>query len=317
MSTTHPFLRDVEEPRFKLWQAGVIAAALLLLLFLMIQKSGWMQFSLSPEELLEMQAMREQRQRDLSFRFLDEAQNVAQQDNPKYLSDADRRAESEPMELDPDNEDPFSKGDTYELVNQNPKAVDSPVSQGSRPAPQRAEMPEKHDDEPQPIADDPIFQLENGPKPYRPPSAEEVAHSQQAAQARIARESTSSASAAEGRYDNQSGKRSPHMGFSVDTAGHDLGPYLKQLIELVRSNWRIPEIARLEASGVVVVYFELHQNGMIEQTTVIQNSDYEPLDMSSYNAVRNVYQAPPLPKHIQEEWIPIKFAFYYNVRPPR
>lgn len=318
------FMREEDEPRFKLWQASMIAVVVLALLLLLVDRSRAFDVSLSPEELAELRAIQAEKERDLVFRFIEAPTEERKEDDAKYMSDADRVIQSAELpEQEVDNEDPVSLGDSIELENQQPAPMlPNEVAQTAQAEtkPQQAE-PEPESDEPQPLEEnpDPVFQLVDGPKPYRPLTEKEVEQSKKAAESRIEREASrpSVASVPGRRYDNPTGRQAPNVGFNIDTSGHDLGPYLKKLVELVKSNWRIPEIARLEASGVVVVYFELHQDGMVKATSVIQNSDFEPLDASSYNAIRNVYQAPPLPDHIEEPWIPIKFSFYYNVRPPR
>ncbi len=314
-------IREIEEPKFKFWQALVLASLFLLLLYLLADRSHSL-FALSEDEIAAMKAQKDELSRDMTFRFIDTPEEERESEADVF-SDADRVAKSQELpETQVDNSDPVSQGDSYELVQNTPSVA---AKESAQVLPQKESSEAKPSeplakDEPEPLdpADDPIFQLENGPKPYRPPTSDELAKSQKKAEKQLERDANKASSAAPSlrSYDNDSGRRTPQIGFNIDTGGHDLGPYLKKLVELVKSNWRIPEIARLEAGGIVVVYFELHQNGMIEQTTVIQNSDFEPLDTSSYNAVRNVYQAPPLPSHIEEPWIPIKFSFYYNVRPP-
>ena len=107
----------------------------------------------------------------------------------------------------------------------------------------------------------------------------------------------------------------PQTGISVETSRDDIGAYLKILRQLVKGNWRIPPIGRYEVSGVAVVYFKLYKDGRITEAAVVSSSTYEELDSSALKAVTNSYQAPPLPPNVEEEWLPMKFGFYYNIRP--
>ena len=117
------------------------------------------------------------------------------------------------------------------------------------------------------------------------------------------------------RFDNPAGSSAPFLGVSVETKRSDLGPYLKILKQLIQGNWRIPNIARYEVSGVSGIFFKIRKDGTIEGVSIGHSSTFEPLDVAALNAVTNTNPAPPLPSHVEEEWIPIKFGFYYNVRP--
>src|SRR5205823_12289733 len=65
-----------------------------------------------------------------------------------------------------------------------------------------------------------------------------------------------------------------------DTKGYDFGPYMNQVVNRVRVNWYtlIPEIARLDTQGRVVIIFTISQNGTIENTHIVANSGKDPLD---------------------------------------
>ena len=103
-------------------------------------------------------------------------------------------------------------------------------------------------------------------------------------------------------------------GLSIETSRDDLGAYFKILRQLVKGNWRVPSIARFEVSGVSAVSFRIHKNGKISHVVLSDSSSHEPLDTSSMNAIINT-SPPPLPDHVEEDWIPVRFGFYYNMRP--
>lgn len=335
--------RDIERPRFTLQSGTLYAVLFLLLLFLSLDQTRALNIELSPEKIEELRQQQEELQRDMLFRFVDSPEDQVEPEKNVALSDLNRVAKSMTNEeLDPQNDDPFSRGNSYELLQRNeeqptsdPETQAKPLDADQVPSEAAPSQPE----EPQPVKNDeeekdiPELDTEHNseqigkmptwagaPRPYRPPTQEELAQANEAAKQAMAKENifrSKNKARQEKQYDNIQGRATPSIGFSVDTAGHDLGPYLKRFVQLVRGNWRIPNIARLEASGVSVIQFRLHQNGHITHAGVFTESGFEALDTSSLNAIVNTHPAPPLPEHIKEEWIPIKFSFFYNMRPRR
>lgn len=341
--------REEEKPKFNFRTAFFLSLLLLLLLFFIIRETR--PFALSAQELAMLAERKEALERELTFRFLDEPANVDENEDPEFLSDANRvKASQEKAEMEPENNDPISRGDTYELEN---APVPAPVTQPTPPSPavdqpeQQAqpqaaeaskseplENPNEVQDEPQEVEPSEVEAPEpspldpskgnipidpGAPKPFRPLSkADREAAKERAAEELRRLQSQPTASVPPGggqRFDNPAGSPNERLGFSIDTGQHQLGPYLEVLKQLVKANWRVPSIARYEVSGIAVVSFNLHQDGLITDATITRSAEIEPLDTSSLNAIINVYKAPPLPQHIKEDKIPIRFAFYYNVRP--
>jgi TonB family protein len=346
--TKMPFpFREPQPDRFGLRHSLGLALLLLMLLFWLMDQFGWFSFEMDPATLAQLQQEQALLQRDMVFRFVDSPPDDLTPKPDAALSDADRQAKSKTEEeLEPENNDPFSRGDTYELtdseggspseplpstkaqkadpdtasnVSESPLKPPAPVMQAKQEREKKKTDTEEGTTESSPQGNLPTWS--GMPKPYQPPSQTTVAEAESQAQQALrslSQQSEAQRTAQEGkRHQNLQGKRMPHIGFSVDTAGHELGPYLQRLIDLVRSNWRIPNIARLEASGVTAIAFDLYQDGSIKEARVYSESGFEALDAASLNAITNTHPAPPLPQHIKEASIPIEFGFYYNVRPPR
>lgn len=351
--------REEDNPRFSFNKALLPSLLLLLLLFIGFEQVR--PFTLSAEEQARLEEEAEAMSREMTFRFVDApAESMPENPDAKYFSDADRtlKSQEQPTE-EPENDDPASTGNTYELEQaqqpspQNQAAQPSVASPNSAPAaaqpplpplPQADSQPEQTTAETEPqqadeeneVPDEPVEvegerdAFESGqvptapgaPKPYRPLSQKERAEITERAkrdmslQSQLSRQQAAAPSGGN-RYHNPGGRATPNLGFSIDTAGHDLGPYLRILTQLVKSNWRVPTIAQFEVSGVTVVGFKLHKDGRITDAVVLVQSEHQPLDVSALNAITNTYKAPPLPDHIDEPWIPIKFAFYFNMRPAR
>lgn len=164
--------------------------------------------------------------------------------------------------------------------------------------------------------DAPLF--EGGPKPYRKLSEaqkQELAAKAQQEMKAVSLSETMGNSSDSGTYHNPDGRNAPTLGLSVETNRSDMGEYLKILRQLIKGNWRIPAIARFEVAGVTGVAFNIHKDGRITDVELIKGSGYDPLDVSATNAITTTYQAPPLPDHVDEDPVPMKFAFYYNMRP--
>ena len=332
MQTYH--FREEDSPRFNIRRASIVALVLLLILLFMAAKANPLQ--LSPEEIEEMAALQEMRQRDMVFRFIDTPEQVEENPEAEFLSDANRIKQSSPQLTEtPKNQDPVSIGNSFELKQEplptvpskpqqaqaqqqtTEKATNQKDSNTPKETPEEPEEPQDSTEEPDPLASETPLR-ENDPytpKPYRKLSKNERKDLQKRAELEMVARDSSPSGALTERFDNPDGAAANQTGFSIDTAGHDLGPYLNILKQLVKSNWRIPSIARFEVRGFAVIDFKLHQDGRITDAYIYTQSGHEPLDTASLNAITGIFKAPPLPGHIKEPWIPIKFGFYYNMRP--
>lgn len=339
--------REEEKPRFGFRTALLLSLLLLALLFFVVRQAR--PFSLSQEELALLAERKQELERELTFRFLDEPENVEENDNPEFLSDANRVKESQQQaEVEPENNDPISQGDTFELENapvagpqNNPTppslAINQPELQAQPKVAEASpaeENPNEVQEEPEEVEPSEVeapepspFEPSQGkvaldpgaPKPFKPLSKadREAVKERAAAELRrmVSQPSPATPPGGGSRFDNPAGSPSERLGFSIDTGEHQLGPYLEVLKQLVKANWRVPSIARFEVSGIAVVTFNLHKDGRITDAFISRSAEIEPLDTSSLNAIVNVVKAPPLPQHIKEDKIPIRFAFYYNIRP--
>jgi len=320
----HSPFPEAERPRFTLSQAMLMVLLIVLALMWWAESRSWSPFTLSARELAALREEQQEQERDLVFRFLNAPTIEEAPPEVDFYSDANREFLSrQDQELPPENDDPISRGDTYELEQRSANPVPLPRNPVTVPTdqPPLPEVTESEATETESAQEDPsiIPQFDGGPKPYRKPTQQEQELARKRAQKQMAIASTAPSRGPgydRNQYENPMGRSAPKLGFSIDTAGHDLGPYLNKLKQLVRGHWRIPTIAQFEVSGFAVVEFKLHRDGRITDTVVRQSSRYEPLDVSAFNAIHTIHTAPPLPSHIDEEWIPIKFGFYFNMRPP-
>ena len=117
-------------------------------------------------------------------------------------------------------------------------------------------------------------------------------------------------------YDSRNGGLVIPGDFSIDTQGFNLGPYAKKIQQIVRANWKVPEVARnLYLKGEVVIAFDILRNGSIENIGIMKKTGIDPLDMSAEFAIKYSNPLPPLPDFIKRDRIHVKWSFYYNERP--
>jgi len=117
-------------------------------------------------------------------------------------------------------------------------------------------------------------------------------------------------------YDSRNGGLTIPGNFSIDTQGFDLGPYAKKVQQIVRANWKVPEVARnLYLKGRVVIEFDILKDGTIQNIGILKKTGVDPLDMSAEFAIKYSNPFPPLPDFVKQDKIHVKWSFYYNERP--
>ncbi len=117
-------------------------------------------------------------------------------------------------------------------------------------------------------------------------------------------------------YDSKNGGLVIPGNFSIDTQGFDLGPYAKKVQQIVRANWKVPEVARnLYLKGQVVIAFDILKDGTIQNIELLKKTSVAPMDMSAEFAIKYSNPFPPLPDFIKQDKIHVKWSFYYNERP--
>ncbi len=102
-----------------------------------------------------------------------------------------------------------------------------------------------------------------------------------------------------------------------NTRGVDFGPYLAQILEIVRENWYavIPESARLGEKGESAVVFEILKDGSVPQLRLVASSGKSPLDRAAMAGIRASIPFPPLPSEFTGRHLVLQFNFFYNMAP--
>lgn len=102
-----------------------------------------------------------------------------------------------------------------------------------------------------------------------------------------------------------------------DTRGVDFGPYLAQILMIVRQNWYavIPESARLGERGRVALVFEILKDGSVPELRLLSSSGRPPLDRAAEASIRASNPFPPLPSQFTGKHLVLQFNYFYNMTP--
>lgn len=120
------------------------------------------------------------------------------------------------------------------------------------------------------------------------------------------------------------GQRQPtaHVGpmeVLTDTQGVDFGPYLAQVLHIVKQNWYsiIPESAGppLFKRGKVSIEFAIGKNGQVEGLHYMSGSGFVELDRAAYGGITASNPFPPLPREFGGQYLGLRFSFFYNPDP--
>jgi TonB family protein len=101
-----------------------------------------------------------------------------------------------------------------------------------------------------------------------------------------------------------------------DPQGADFKPYLRQILAIVRANWRrvIPESARMGTlRGRTVLEFIISRDGSIPKLVTADPSGSEPLDRAAVAGLSMSNPLPPLPADFKGLQVRLAFSFAYNM----
>jgi TonB family protein len=106
-----------------------------------------------------------------------------------------------------------------------------------------------------------------------------------------------------------------------DTQGVDFDPYLKKVVEAVKTKWfaEVPEIARppQNKKGMVAIEFVITKNGRIGGMKLSGPSGDISLDRAAWGGITASNPFPPLPTEFKGDYLALRFRFYYNPEPAK
>jgi len=109
----------------------------------------------------------------------------------------------------------------------------------------------------------------------------------------------------------QGGADQPGAEIQFDTYGVEFGPWIRQFVARVRSNWFIPQAA-FTARDFVVLQFNIHKNGRITNVAVVRPAAIASLTRAAVNAINASSPVDPLPAEYPVDPALFTVTFYYN-----
>ena len=133
------------------------------------------------------------------------------------------------------------------------------------------------------------------------------------------RDAASAAARAGGGGDYGSGSTSAHNGADSgaeilsDTLGVDFGPYIKQLLRILRASWYplIPEECAppLNKEGSTLIRFTINANGTVSAMHLDASTHDTAIDRAAWGSITGVGQFPPLPKQFKGPNLDLRIHF--------
>jgi outer membrane biosynthesis protein TonB len=232
------------------------------------------------------------------------------------ISDKNRVALSKPPQLD--------RKQLKELLDATkagrPGQTATAPQQSPAP-PANAQAPPPPEQQPQPAPSAPqVAKLQSPPVTRKPTfSTQPMSASQSIAQAAQAAAQT------HGKYagddgDNGLGQRQPAARGNVEIlSGHmgvDFGPYLQQVLHVVRENWirQLPESAMppLLKKGEVTIDFAILKDGSIAGMRYYSGSGDVSLDRAAYGGITASNPFQPLPGEFAGQYLSLRIRFILN-----
>jgi TonB family protein len=105
----------------------------------------------------------------------------------------------------------------------------------------------------------------------------------------------------------------------TDTMGVDFGPYLTQVVQIVKRNWYsiMPESVYppIFKQGKLAIEFEILKDGTVSGMTLRTSSGDVPLDRAAWGSITASAPLPPLPKEFPGKLLGLRFYYFYNLNP--
>lgn len=227
-------------------------------------------------------------------------------------SDINRRAASPFRSPNPTNDLPFSRGNTPEMVDQQPMVAPPQIARAA-PSPESAQRPGQNGQNGQNAATNPLAGLSgqtsalsrfgNAGAPGAPgPLAAAVGNPFRYAQGDA--------------FNNPGGAGGePQADIQFDSKGVEFGPWLRRFIAQLKRNWLIP-MAAMTMKGHVVVTFYVHKDGSITEIDVPGPCPVQAFNRAAQGALISSNPTQPLPSEYPADRCFFTVTFYYNETPP-
>ncbi len=105
----------------------------------------------------------------------------------------------------------------------------------------------------------------------------------------------------------------------TDTMGVDFGPYLTQIVQIVKRNWYsimppsvFPPIFK---QGKLAIEFEILKDGTVSGMVLRTSAGDVALDRAAWGSITASTPFPPLPKEFPGKLLGLRFYYFYNLQP--
>lgn len=225
-------------------------------------------------------------------------------------SDVNRRAAARERSPNPTNEQPFSRGNTPEMVEQRSMTV--PPQAARDPSQDPSQRPGQSGESGQ--NGSPLNGL-TGPPLGSPrdgaPGAMGAPGPLSAAVANPFRYAPGDV------FNNPGGAGGePQADIQFDSRGVEFGPWLRRFIAQIKRNWLIP-MAAMTMKGHVVVTFNVHKDGTISEIDVPGPCPVQAFNRAAQGALIASNPTQPLPAEYPADHCFFTVTFYYNETPNR
>ncbi len=111
------------------------------------------------------------------------------------------------------------------------------------------------------------------------------------------------------------GHQGANTGYEIlsDTLGVDFGPYIKQLLRMVRASWipLIPEETRppLNKEGTTLIRFRIEPDGRVSYMHLDDSTHDQAIDRAAWGGITGVGQFQPLPKEFKGPNLDLRIQF--------
>jgi TonB family protein len=233
------------------------------------------------------------------------------------LSDRDRLARSPDRAPKPTNPLPFSRGNSFERVDEPNHPREVARGQGPQPTPGQSTQPEPAPGEQANAIKVPESQsaLQLPQRPVSPQSGTNNRGSAGGGSLGDALRNLQRYTQGE-TFDNQGGTGQFGPEIQFDTKGVEFGPWIRRFIAQVKRNWFIP-YAAMSMKGHVVITFNVHKDGSISDLAVVGPCPIDAFNNAAYGALAGSNPTTPLPPEYPADKAFFTVTFFYNETPPR
>lgn len=220
-------------------------------------------------------------------------------------SDKNRRAAAPERAADPTNSLPFSRGNSFERVEE--PATPPPARQRAEPQPQPGQDGQNGQNAQSALAlrGPPLMSDRTGGTgaPGAPgPLSAAVANPSRYAQGEV--------------FNNPGGQGGQQeAGIQFDSKGVDFGPWLRRFIAQIKRNWMFP-LAVASMKGHVAITFFVHRDGRLTDITIVEPSRVTGFNGSARGALEMSNPTTPLPPEYPDDRCFFKVIFFFNETPP-